>query len=255
MSRHQMDMERTKSLLVDLGFSFVPERLGELVSTAVQEESSLTSFLETLLRTEHEAREERRIRTGLKLSGLPQGKTLASFDYAFQPGIDRGKVELLSTCEFARRRENILLLGAPGVGKTHLAAALGVRCIQSGFSVFYVGAAELVEQLKRDEEGGTRRMRRRKYMSASVLIIDELGFQALDRRESHLLFRVVSERYEKASTIITSNKGVKDWPAMLAEDEVLTMALLDRLLHHCNVLRIDGRSYRLREMEALLQEG
>jgi DNA replication protein DnaC len=195
------------------------------------------------------------VRTSLKLSGLSSAKTLDSFDFAFQRGVDRGKVELLATCEFARRRDNVLLLGPPGVGKTHLATGLGTRAVQNGFSVAFMSADELVEQLRRDDASANRRPRRRKYMSSSVLIVDELGFQALDRRDAHLLFKVISYRYERGSTIITSNKSIREWPEMLAGDDALATAILDRILHHCHVLNIDGRSFRLREIERQLGEG
>ncbi len=134
------------------------------------------------------------------------------------------------------------------LGKTHLAAGLGVKAIQNGFSVSFASADELIEQLRRDEEAG-RRIQRRRALSSAVLVLDELGFQALDRREAHLLFKVIAYRYERSATIITSNKSVQDWPEMLAGDEVLATASLDRLLHHCHVVQIDGKSFRLREME------
>ena len=155
---------------------------------------------------EREAREERRIKTALKLSGLSLAKTLEDYDFAFQRGVDKNHIDLLATCEFARRKENILFLGPPGVGKSHLAQAIGIKAIQNGFSVTFVNADNLIEKMRRDEANPNRRLHRRKFMSAAVLIIDELGFQALDRKDAHLLFKVISYRYERSSTIITSNK-------------------------------------------------
>jgi len=248
------DLDRTRGLLEELGLDHICEALPELVERGVREKASLASFLDLVLERERASREERRIRTSLKLSGLPTGKTLDGFDYAFQRGVDRGRIEMLSTCEFAKRKENILLLGPPGVGKTHLAAGLGVRAVQNGFSVQFLTADELIVRLRRDEAAENRRIYRRKYMNTGVLIIDELGFQALDRRDAHLLFRVLSYRYERGSTILTSNKSIREWPEVLANDEVLATALLDRLLHHCHVLSIDGRSFRLREMDLGLHQ-
>jgi DNA replication protein DnaC len=250
MTVARTDLDHTRSLLADTGFEFVPEIIPELIERGIREDMSHRDFLEVVLTREHEAREERRIRTNLKLSGLASGKTLEEFDYTFQRGIEKRRIEMLSTCEFARNRENILFLGPPGVGKTHLATGIGVRAIQNGFSVSYMTADELIDRLRRDSSGAHRsRNQRRKYMRSSVLIIDELGFQAMTREDAHLLFKVISYRYEKGSTIITSNKSIREWPDMLAGDEVLATALLDRLLHHCNVVNIDGRSFRLRQIE------
>lgn len=243
------DLDTSRKLLSEMGFEHLPLRLSELLEQSVREKLSQVEFLNLALRAEHEFREERRVRTSLRISGLPAGKTLESFDFPFQRGVQKDRIELLATCEFARRRENVLLLGPPGVGKTHLATGLAVRAVQNGFSVCYVSADELIDTLRRDEASDGRRSRRRKYMNAAVLVIDELGFQALDRRDAHLLFRVVSYRYERGSTLITSNKGIRDWPDMLAGDEVLATAILDRLLHHCHVVQIDGRSFRMKEIE------
>lgn len=248
------ELEQSRVLLEAMGFEFASAIVAELAERAVREKQTMLGFLRLVLDTERERREERRIKTALRLSGLPMGKTLESFDFVFQPGVDKAKVDLLATCEFARRRENILLLGPPGVGKSHLAAGLGVQAVQNGFSVTHIQADDLIELLRKDDETG-RKIHRRKYMSSAVLVIDELGFQALDRRDAHLLFRVIASRYERASTIITSNKSLQEWPDMLAGDEVLATAILDRLLHHAHVLQIHGRSFRLRKLQPIRREG
>jgi DNA replication protein DnaC len=240
-------LERARRLLHDLGFEFVPERLPELLEASIREDRTLTGFLEQLLQTERHAREERRVRTALKLSGLTLGKTLEEFDFSFQRSLDKNQIDLLATGEFVKRKENVLFLGPPGVGKSHLAQGLAIRAIQQGFSVAFTTADALIDNLRRDDNG--RRAYRRKFMTTAVLVIDELGFQALDRRDAHHLFRVISYRYEKGATIITSNKSISQWPEMLAGDDVLATAILDRLLHHCHVVNIDGRSFRLKSME------
>jgi len=245
-------LDRVRSLLQRLGWIFAAERLPELIEQGVREELSLAAFIEFLVESEASSREERRVTRGLKQSHLPIGRTLDSFDFVFNRSIDREKIEMLATCEFVRRKETILLLGPPGTGKTHLAAALGMKAVQNGFSVRFLEADELIESMRKVKEGNAYSERPR-YLTAHVLIIDELGFQALDRRDAHRLFQVVNQRYERASTIITSNKSITEWPAMLAGDEALASAILDRLLHHCHVIQTDGASYRLRHIEQQLK--
>ena len=186
MSQAATDLDRSGALLEEMGFEFAPGLLAELAERAVREKLPQLGLLDLVLAAERERREERRIKTSLKLSGLPVGKTLEGFDYLFQRSVDRARVELLSTCEFARRHENVLLLGPPGVGKSHLAAGLGVKAVQNGFSVTFVTTDDLIAQLCRDEDAG-RSIYRRRALSSAVLVLDELGFQALDRREAHLL--------------------------------------------------------------------
>jgi DNA replication protein DnaC len=235
--------------LVKLGLEFAAEALPAILTRAVKEDLGTPALLEQLLRGELERREERRIRTSLRLSGLPTGQTLANFDFAFQPAVQRSKLEALATGAWLREKQALLILGPPGVGKTHLAIGLGVRAVETGFSVAFFRLEELLHAMRKDADVPPTRLKGKKYMKAGLVIIDEVGFETFTREEANLFFRLVSYRYQRGSLCITSNKAIKDWPEMLAGDEVITTAILDRLLHSCQVLNIRGRSYRLRDLE------
>ena len=238
--------------LSTLGLEYPATVLPELVEQAARDALSPLAFLDLLLTGQLERKDERRITTMLKLSGLPSGKTLEDFDWGFQPKADRRQIELLATCQYLREKTSVLFLGPPGVGKSHLGTALGVKAIKNGFSVAHFVLDDLMHVLKADAATPPARLRARRYVNAGLLIIDEIGFRPLDRLEANLFFRLVSMRYERGSLLLTSNKHVRDWPEIFAGDEILTTAILDRLLHHVAVVHIDGQSYRLRELGALL---
>ena len=215
-------IDDTRTALAELGLDHAAERLTDLVSDAVKDNLAAHRFLDVLLRTEFEYREERRIET-------------------------------LATCAYIREHATVWLAGPPGVGKTHLAIALGVKATESGFSVAFYRLEDRLYAMKRDAEVPPQRLRGKKYLKVSLLIIDELGFQPLSRQEASLFFRLVSYRYQRGSTILTTTKSIQDWPEILAGDEVMTTAILDRLLHRSHVLSIRGRSYRLRDLEKTLK--
>lgn len=247
-------LDRTRESLEQLGLMFAAEALNETLNEAVKANQAPHRFLNTLLELELERRNSRRVKTSLRLSGLPVGSTLGNFDWSFQPSVNRQQVETLATCGFIREGGNVLLSGPPGVGKTHLAIGLGIRGVEQGFSVAYYRLDDLLHAMKRDAELPPARLRRKRYLKTALLIIDEMGFQPMSREEASLFFRMVSYRYERGgSQVITTNKSVKDWAEILAGDEAMTAALLDRLLHRCHVLNIRGRSYRLRALEKLLK--
>jgi len=227
--------------------------LAELVEEATREKHGPLDFFEKLLRLEVEAREERRIAASLKISGLPRGMRLENFDFLFQPSVEKSRIEHLATCDYLRRAENALFFGQPGVGKTHLAVGLGVKAIECGYGVIYYTMEELLLQLKKRAEIPVSKQRGRAYVKSALVIIDELGYQTLDRTETHLFFQVISTRYMKGSTILTSNRSVKDWVQIFSGDEMATTAILDRLFHKAHIFNIDGHSFRLKDFNQMLK--
>jgi DNA replication protein DnaC len=250
--RPQVDMDALRERLAVRGLSFAHEKLSRVLTIAVKDGLGGMELLEALLRVEQEQREERRVGAALRLSGLPKGKTIANFDFAFQPSVQRSKIEALATGTWIRQKQSLLILGPPAVGKTHLAIALGVKAVECGFSVAFYRLDKLLHAMRQDADLGLSRLRRRKYMKAELLIIDEVDFPPFTRQDANLLFRLVSYRYRRRSICVTSNKSIPEWPKMLAGDEVLTAALLDRLLYDSHAIYIRGCSYRVRDLEASL---
>ncbi|OYQ31839.1 hypothetical protein CHU93_04165 [Sandarakinorhabdus cyanobacteriorum] len=251
--RIRLDIDATREKLGQLACGHAADALEDLLSEAVRDEISAHVFLDRLLTTELAGREERRVRVMLKNSKLPTGQTLENFDFAFQPAIERSRIDTLATGTWIRNAEVVLLQGPPGVGKSHLLAALGIRAVQLGFSVQYYRFDELMAALRHDAQLPPPRIKGRKYMSSALLLIDEMGYDPLNREEASLFFRLVSYRYGRGAMMITTNKSIRDWTELLAGDEVLATAILDRLLHRAHVLNIKGRSYRLRDLEDALK--
>lgn len=249
----RVDLDKTRESLEKLGLVHAGEQLAAFLTEAVKNGQPLHRFLDELLELELSQREERRIRTSLRLSGLPPGQTLGNFDFSFQPSVEKSRVDTLATCGWIRDHETVLIQGPPGVGKTHLAVGLGVKAVENGFSVAFFQLEDLLHVMKQTAALSPKTLRRKKYLNVALLVIDEVGYQELSREEATLLFRLVSYRYGRGSILITTNKPINAWPEILAGDEVMATALLDRLLHRCHVLNVKGRSYRLRDLEGRLK--
>ena len=236
-------LERIESNLSRLRLSRIREILQGVIKSAEEQGKSYLSFLDDLLEEEVAQKEQRRIEIALKISGLPFIKSIDEFDFTFQPKLDRQKVMSLFDLTFIRQNGNIIFLGPPGVGKTHLAVSLALKACQSGITIYFTNMEDLIKKLRKDHEAG-RPGKGRSYYKSSLVIVDEVGYTPINREECNLFFRFIANRYEKASTVITSNKAFSDWTELF-HDPVIVTAILDRLLHHSTVINIRGNSYRL----------
>jgi DNA replication protein DnaC len=239
-------IERLQGALNGLGLKAVEARLENLLEQATKKEPSYADFLDELLGCEVEARRSRYLRARLQLAHLPFLKTFDQFDFGFQPSIDERQVRELRTLRFIHEASNVILLGPPGVGKTHLSVALAEAAIQAGFGAYFMTAHDLVHDLGRAYREGRLDRRMRVYLAPKVLIIDEMGYLPLDELGATIFFQLVSARYERGSIILTSNKSYGDWGSIFG-DPIIATAILDRLLHHSTTINIRGESYRLKD--------
>jgi DNA replication protein DnaC len=240
--------QRIEALCAQMKFAALHAEWPALAQQAAQEQASYADFLERALQAETRARHERKVATLLKLATMPGVKTLDQFDWKEAPGAPKAQILELAHLAFVERAENVVMLGPSGVGKTHIALAIAHRAVTAGHKVRFITAADLMLQLATARsQGRLKEYFNRAVLGPKLLVVDEIGYLPFGREEANLFFNVVAKRYERGSMVLTSNLPFTQWAGAFADDQTLTAAMLDRLLHHAHIVQITGESYRLKD--------
>lgn len=244
--------DRIKDNLVTLKMSNTLEIMDNYLEHAIKDKTPALEILDHIFAQEADNKRLKSTNTRIQMAGFPYRKTLDDFDFDFQSSIDKNQIMELATMRFVHNQENAVFLGPPGVGKTHLAVSLGIIAASSRFTSYYINCHRLIEQLNKAHYENRLPEKLKMFSKYSVLIIDEIGYLPMDIQGANLFFQLIAKRYEKNTTIFTSNKPFSQWNEVFS-DVTIAAAILDRVLHHCNVVNIRGESYRLKERKEHMQ--
>lgn len=239
--------------LEELKLNTIRENLSKYIDMINNNEKTVVDALYELTQKEKDIRKERAIITNIKTAGFPFNKRIDDYDFSFQPSVNKKEMEDYISLRFLENNENILFIGSSGVGKTHLATAIGIEAASHRYSVYFISCKELMTQLKKAENEGRLEQRLKVFARHKLLIIDEIGYITLDTEAANLFFQLISMRYEHKSTIITTNKNLSKWGEIFS-DSIIANAILDRLLHHSHIINIIGPSYRTKDILDALEE-
>ena len=235
------------SNLAALRLPFIPEHCQTLAATAARDSVPHLDYLARLIEGEAALRADRAVARRIQAARFPVIKTIETFRWDWPKQINRLQVLDLFRLQFVQDKSNVILLGLVGLGKTHLASALGYAACQKGINVLFANAIDVINTLSAAQTRGQLKTELRRYTTPTLLVLDELGYLPIDQRGADLLFQVLSARYERASTVITTNKAFKQWTSIFNGDATITSAVLDRLLHHAETVVIEGSSYRMKD--------
>ena len=239
-------MEHINYILRSLKLAGIAKSLDIRNKEAIERKLAYLEFLELLLEDEVSNRESNSFKKRISKAHLPHKKTLEDYEFNFQPRINKKLIFDLATCKFIEKNENIIFMGQPGTGKTHLATAIANKALLMGYKVLFSTVSEMIDTLHQSKADGTYYKKIEYYFKPDLLVLDELGFKPLSQHTVHDFFEIISKRYEKKSIIITSNKSFEEWDSIFF-DKILATAIIDRLVHHCHPIFIKGESYRVKE--------
>ena len=246
----QNTAEGIKTMLKAVNLYHAANQLEDMLEKSLNKSLSYEKFLENLLKCEMEGRDNKRFQRRMKQASFPEYKTLDEFDISEQQSLSQRQLNQLKELTWIEQGYNLILLGPPGVGKTHLAIGLGIHAVQNGYSAHFIQMSDLVHLLKTREVLSTSRTRMNRIVKSDLVIIDNLMFMAMEKHEANLFFQLINRLYGQTSIIITSNKGPEDWGELLG-DPAITTAILDRIVHKCEVINLCGDSYRLKHRKSI----